>query len=69
MTAARVAMDWSRMEPVIEELQKTIVERYPEAQFEIFDGDDPRGTYLRAIVDVEDTDVVVDIVVDRLLDL
>ncbi len=69
MTAVRVAMDWSRIEPVIAELQKKIIVRYPEAQFEIFEGDDPRGTYLRAIVDVEDTDVVVDLVVDRLLDL
>jgi len=69
MTAARVAMDWSRIEPVIAELQKKIIVRYPEAQFEIFEGDDPRGTYLRAIVDVEDTDVVVDLVVDQLLDL
>jgi hypothetical protein len=54
---------------VIAELRTKVAQRYPEATFEVFEGEDPNGTYLRAIVDVEDTDEVVDLVVDRMLDL
>lgn len=43
--------------------------RYPRATFEVKDGEDSIGTYVWASVDVEDTDQVMDIVVDRLLEL
>ncbi len=57
------------VEPVIAELQEKVSRRYPDARFEVFEGEDPKGTYLRAVVDVEDTDEVVDLVIDRLLGL
>ncbi len=69
MTAERMTGGGPRLAPVIAELQQKVTGRYPEARFEVFEGDDPRGTYLRAVVDVEDTDEVMDLVVDRPLDL
>lgn len=69
MSAERMMGGGPRMEPVIAELQQQVTGRYPDARFEVFEGEDPRGTYLRAVVDVKDTDEVVDLVIDRLLDL
>ena len=69
MSSERAADDSQRLEPVIAELRAKVARRYPEATFEVFEGGDPNGTYLRAIVDVKDTDEVVDLVVDRLLRL
>ncbi len=53
----------------LSELQETIRERWPEAEFRVSEGDDPRGIYLDAIVDIDDPDEVMDLVVDRLLDM
>ena len=44
-------------------------ERWPEASFEVSQGDDPDGIYLDTTVDIEDTDEVMDVVIDRLLEL
>jgi len=46
-----------------------ISKRWPQAVFEISEGDDPAGIYLDATVDIEDPDEVMDLVVDRLLEL
>ena len=59
----------ARIEGVIAELKGRVTHRYPAATFDIFRGEDPEGTYLRAIVDIEDTDEVLDLVIDRLLPL
>ena len=53
----------------IAELQADVAQRYPAATFEVFQGEDPSGTYLRATIDVEDTDEVVESVLDHLLNL
>jgi hypothetical protein len=69
MSAERLTGGGPRLEPVIAALRQRVTVRYPDARFEVFEGEDPRGTYLRAVIDVEDTDEVVDLVIDRLLDL
>jgi hypothetical protein len=69
MSTERLTGGGPLLAPLIAELQEQVLRRYPEARFEVFEGDDPRGTYLRAVVDVDDTDEVVDLVIDRLLDL
>jgi len=51
----------------VAELQGMIRDRWPQADFELSRGDDPEGSYLDAIVDIEDPDEVMDLVVDRLL--
>ncbi|HVC80350.1 MAG TPA: hypothetical protein VNL35_07620 [Chloroflexota bacterium] len=56
-----------RIEAALQELRTLILTRYPTAAFLTFPGDDPAGMYLRATVEVEDTDEVVDVIIDRLL--
>jgi hypothetical protein len=51
------------------EQQGLIWQRYPDTTFEVVDGDDPTGIYVLATVDVEDTEAVVDVYIDRLLEL
>jgi hypothetical protein len=38
----------------IEELKGLIHKRFPTAQFQVYDGDDPHGIYLETTVDIED---------------
>lgn len=58
-----------RVERAIADLKQSIRAEWPTAEFAISRGDDPEGIYLDAEVDVDDTDVVMDVVVDRLLQL
>jgi hypothetical protein len=58
-----------RIQRAISELKGLISSRYPMATFAVSLGDDPEGVYLTATVDVEDTDAVMDVVIDRLLEL
>ena len=58
----------TRLDAAIAEIEALILSHYPEATFEIALGDDPEGTYLTATVDIEDTDKVMDVVVERLLE-
>lgn len=53
----------------IEELIALVRSQYPEATFDVGKGEDPSGTYIWAVVDVEDTDAVLDVVIDRLLEM
>lgn len=69
MRADRIGPDDSRIQSAVEELQEMIRGRYPDATFEVSQGDDPEGVYLTPTVDVEDTEDVFDVVVDRLLDM
>ena len=52
----------------IEELEDLIRNRYPSASFKVWK-EDHQEVYLTAAVDVEDTDDVVDLVIDTLLDI
>ena len=58
-----------KVQHAVAELQQQIAHHYPQATFEVGPGEDPDGIYLRATIDVEDTDAVVDVVIDRLLQL
>ena len=52
------------------ELRRIILQHYPEATFHVSRAeDDPEIIHLTSTVDVEDTDEVVDVVVDRMLEL
>lgn len=50
-------------------IQTLIREHYPDATFDLSEGDDPSGLYLLATVDVEDTDDVAALYSEQLLDL
>ena len=58
-----------RIQAAIAELTGLIRDRYPSASFTVDEGEDPEGVYVTATVDVEDTDEVVDVFIDRMVDL
>lgn len=58
-----------RIQAALAELQGLILTGYPMATFTVGRGDDPEGVYLTATVDIEDVEEVIDVVVDRLVDL
>lgn len=58
-----------RIQHAVDELQNMIRGRYPTASFEVAQGDDPTGTYVTATVDLDDPDEVMDVVIDRLLEI
>ena len=57
------------MEKAVSELKGMISERFPQASFVVEEGFDPKGIYLVTTVDIADTDEVIDVVGDRLLEL
>ena len=57
------------MEEAINELKGTISERFPQAFFVVEEGFDPKGIYLVTTVDIDDTDEVIDVIGDRLVEL
>ncbi|HZQ37237.1 MAG TPA: hypothetical protein VFD32_15000 [Dehalococcoidia bacterium] len=54
---------------VIAELRGLIAERFPQASFAVFEGDDPAGLYLEATADLEDSEELLDPIRERLLEL
>jgi hypothetical protein len=69
MKAERIDPDANRIRAAVAELQELIQQHYPTATFQVTRGEDPVGTYVIATVDVDDTDAVVDVYIDRLLEL
>jgi len=57
------------LDHAIAEMENLIKTHYPSASFIVSQGEDPEGTYLTATVDVEDTDEVIDLYIDRLVSL
>ncbi len=51
------------------ELEQLIRSRYPQAAFELIEGEDPPGARLRVTVDVEDVEPVRALYLDRLVEL
>lgn len=59
-----------RMQAALEELKGLVRERYPEATFQITRSpEDEKTILLKPVVDVEDRDEVMDVVIDRLVEL
>jgi hypothetical protein len=58
-----------RMEDAVHELQGLITARFPQAAFVVEEGFDPEGIYLVTTVDIADTDEVIAVVGDRLVEL
>ena len=59
-----------RMQRAVTELEELVKERYPEATFQVRrSSEDPRTIHLLPTVDVEDRDEVMDVIVDRMLEL
>lgn len=59
-----------RTQAALDELQGLIAQRYPLATFEVaYATDEPDNIHLTAIVDVDDTDTVLDLIIDRVVEL
>jgi hypothetical protein len=59
-----------RVQSALDELQSLVLARYPDATFRVVHSpDDPAAIHLLAMVNVEDTDAVLDVVVDRMMEL
>lgn len=59
-----------KMQRAIEELERKIKTRYPEATFQVKrNPENPRVIHLMPTVDLIDQDEVLDLVIDRLVDL
>jgi hypothetical protein len=58
-----------RMQEAVEELKRLINTRFPQAAFTVEEGFDPEGIYLVTTVDIADTDDVIAVVGDRLVEL
>lgn len=60
----------ARAQCAVEELQSLILQQYPAATFALQQGqDDPEAIHLLVTVDLEDTDAVLDLVLERMMDL
>ncbi len=57
------------MQEAVEELKRLITERFPQAVFVVEEGFDPEGIYLITTVDIADTDEVIAVVGDRLVEM
>jgi hypothetical protein len=58
-----------RMEKAMHELKGLITAHFPQAAFIVEEGFDPEGIYLITTVDIADTDDVIAVVGDRLVEL
>jgi hypothetical protein len=57
------------MEEAVQELKALVTARFPQASFVVEEGCDPEGMYLVTTVDIADTDEVMAVVGDRLVEL
>ncbi len=70
MTVAHEPRLSPRMQRAVDELMNLIQGRYPDATFRLTHSPDSRrAIHLVTTVDVPDTDVVMDVVVDRVMEL
>jgi hypothetical protein len=65
-----VPMEDSRIAAAVDELEALIRSRYPSATFTVGPAtDEPDAVHIIATVDLDDPDEVVDLVIDRMLEL
>src|SRR3712207_6667913 len=70
MSAEQARNEEPRISSALDELRGMIQRRYPETTFQVARAqEDPTIVHLMARVDVEDTEEVVDLVIDRMLQL
>jgi hypothetical protein len=58
-----------QMETAVEEIKRLVTQRFPDATFVLGHGEDPEGIHLIVTVDLDDMGEVVDIYLDRLVDM
>ncbi len=58
-----------RMQAAVEEIRTLILAHFPTTTFEVGEAEEADSVYMRAIVDVDDTDDVIAVFLDRLVDV
>jgi len=58
-----------KMQAAVDEMKELITSHFPSTTYTLDEADDPESVYMRAIVDVDDTDDVIEIILDGLVDL
>ena len=58
-----------RIQAAIAEFKEMISAHFPGTTYKVSIGDDPVGVYLDAIVDIDDPDEVMDLIIDRLVEV
>ena len=58
-----------RIKAALHELGGLITAHFPQASLVVEEGSDPKGIYLVTTVDIPDTDEIIDLVGDRLVEL
>lgn len=69
MSIATSWMTITRIQAVLEEFKELISTEYPEAVFAVEVGGEPDGVYLIVTLDLEDTEEVLDVIMDRMLEV
>jgi hypothetical protein len=69
MSPDRIGLTDPRIGAAVEELKQLIAARYPDATFDVYQGEDPEGVYLRATVDIEDSSDALTPALDKLYEL
>src|SRR4051794_28065892 len=70
MSSEPVSAIAPRMQRALDELQRMIQGRWPAATFSMTRGhDDPGIVHLNTTVDIDDTEAVIDLVIERMLEL
>lgn len=70
MMSERVQSFDATVQRALSELEDIIRQHYPSSRFEVRRGhDDPESIHLMAIVDLEDTDPVFDLVLERMMEI
>jgi len=58
------------MQAAVTELRELVTRHFPDASFRVSRGpDDPEAVHLHAVVDLDDPDLVVDLVIERMMQL
>lgn len=58
-----------RIQAALDELRTMILRPFPAATFSVRHGEDPDALWLEACIDVDDPDIMLDTVLDRLVDM
>src|SRR5262249_16718266 len=69
MRSAHELLSEPKLAAAVDELKSLISSRYPTTTYEVTAGEDPDGLFVTTTGDVHDPDTVVDLFIDRLLEL
>ena len=62
-------LDDPRIIAAVDELTQLVSGGFPDAQIDVSEGDDPDGVYLTVTVDIDDSDEVTDLIIERTMAL